>query len=63
VNYSVHHGWPADVGVPAGASPRTVASDPLGGLVSGLMTGLESSGSWQQVSDYAAVHCGSGNAP
>jgi hypothetical protein len=40
-----------------------VVSDPLGGLVSGLMTGLESSGSWQQVSDYAAAHCGSGNAP
>ena len=40
-----------------------VASDPLGGLVSGLMTGLESSGSWQQVSDYATAHCGSSNAP
>ena len=37
-------------------------SNPLGALASGLMVGLESSGSWQQVSDYAAAHCGSGNA-
>lgn len=36
------------------------ASDPLGALVSGLMTSLESSGSWQQVSNYAQQHCGSG---
>jgi hypothetical protein len=38
------------------------ASDPLGALAAGLMTSLESSGSWQQVSDYAAAHCGSGSA-
>jgi len=38
-------------------------SNPLAALASSLMTGLESSGSWQQVSDYAAAHCGSGNAP
>jgi outer membrane murein-binding lipoprotein Lpp len=39
------------------------ASDPLGSIASGLMTGLEASGSWQQVSQYATDHCGSGNAP
>ena len=39
------------------------ASDPLGAIASGLMTGLEASGSWQQVSQYATQHCGSGNAP
>jgi len=36
------------------------ASNPLGALVSGLMTSIESSGSWQQVSNYAQAHCGSG---
>jgi hypothetical protein len=35
-------------------------SNPFGALVAGLMTGIESSGSWQQVSAYAAAHCGSG---
>ena len=35
-------------------------SDPLGALVGGLMTGLESSGSWQQVSNYISANCGSG---
>lgn len=34
------------------------ASDPLSALVSGLVTSIESSGSWQQVSGYAAAHCG-----
>jgi hypothetical protein len=38
-----------------------MASDPLGALGAGLMTGLESSGSWQQVSDYATAHCGQGS--
>ncbi|MGH3119742.1 MAG: hypothetical protein ACRDND_01740 [Streptosporangiaceae bacterium] len=38
-------------------------SDPLAALASGLMTSLESSGSWQQVSDYAATHCVSGSGP
>lgn len=38
------------------------ASDPLGAIFSGLMTSIESSGSWQQVSDYATEHCGSGSA-
>jgi len=38
----------------------SAASDPLGAIFSGLMTSLESSGSWQQVSNYADVHCGSG---
>jgi len=33
----------------------------LGALVSGLMTSIESSGSWQQVADYAAQHCGAGS--
>ncbi len=37
------------------------ASDPLGAIGAGLITGLESSGSWQQVSDYAAAHCGQGD--
>jgi hypothetical protein len=36
------------------------ASNPLRALVSGLMTSLESSGSWQQVSNYAQAHCRSG---
>lgn len=36
-------------------------SNPLAALASGLMTSLESSGSWQQVSDYAGRHCGSGS--
>lgn len=36
------------------------ASNPLGALVSGLMTSVESSGSWQKVTDYAQAHCGSG---
>jgi hypothetical protein len=40
----------------------SAASNPLGALVSGLMTSLESSGSWQQVSNYADAHCGSGGA-
>ncbi len=39
------------------------ASDPLGAIASGLMTGFEASGSWQQVSHYATKHRGSGNAP
>jgi hypothetical protein len=39
------------------------ASSPLGALFGGLMTSLESSGSWQQVSQYAAENCGSGGAP
>ena len=39
------------------------ASNPLDALVGEVMTGIESSGSWQQVSEYAAQHCGSGNAP
>jgi hypothetical protein len=39
------------------------ASDPLGALVSGVVTGLESSGSWQQVDNYASAHCGSQSAP
>lgn len=34
-------------------------SNPLGALAAGLMTSLEASGSWQQVNDYAAAHCGS----
>ena len=34
------------------------ASDPLGAIFSGLMTSLESSGSWQQVSNYATANCG-----
>jgi hypothetical protein len=38
------------------------ASDPLGALVSGLMTSLESSGSWQQVDNYINANCGSGGA-
>jgi hypothetical protein len=38
-----------------------MASDPLGALGAGLVTGLESSGSWQQVSNYAAAHCGQEN--
>jgi hypothetical protein len=38
------------------------ASDPLGGLVAGLMTGLESSGSWQQVNNYINANCGSGGS-
>jgi hypothetical protein len=38
------------------------ASNPFGSLFAGLMTSIESSGSWQQVSDYAAAHCGSGSA-
>lgn len=37
------------------------ASNPLGAIFSGLMTSLESSGSWEQVSNYATAHCGSGN--
>jgi acyl-CoA synthetase (NDP forming) len=37
-------------------------SSVLGSLFSGLMTSLESSGSWEQVSEYAAEHCGSGSA-
>jgi hypothetical protein len=37
-------------------------SNPLSALASGLMTSLESSGSWQQVSNYIDQHCGSGNA-
>jgi hypothetical protein len=40
----------------------SAASNPLGALFSGLMSGLESSGSWQQVSSYAAAHCGSGDS-
>ena len=35
------------------------ASNPLGALVSGLMTSLESSGSWQQVNNYINANCGS----
>ena len=35
------------------------ASDPLAAIFSGLMTSLESSGSWQQVSNYATANCGS----
>lgn len=38
----------------------SAAADPLGAIFSGLMTSLESSGSWQQVSNYANAHCGSG---
>lgn len=38
------------------------ASDPFGGLVAGLMTGLESSGSWQQVNSYIIANCGSGGS-
>jgi hypothetical protein len=34
----------------------------FGALVSSLMTGIESSGSWEQVSEYATEHCGSGAA-
>ncbi len=37
-------------------------SDPLGGLFAGLMTGLESSGSWQQVDNYINANCGSGGS-
>jgi hypothetical protein len=37
-------------------------SSVLGDLFSGLMTGIESSGSWAQVSQYAEEHCGSGSA-
>jgi hypothetical protein len=37
------------------------ASNPFGALVAGLMTSIEASGSWQQVSDYAAAHCDSGH--
>ncbi len=37
-------------------------SDPLGALVSGLMTGLESSGSWQQVDTYINANCDSGGS-
>jgi hypothetical protein len=37
-----------------------VGSNPLGALAAGLMISLESSGSWQQVNDYATTHCGSG---
>lgn len=36
------------------------ASNPLGALVSGVMTSLESSGSWQQVNNYINANCGSG---
>ena len=41
------------------AEAGSEASDPLGALFSGLMTSLESSGSWQQVSNYAVANCGS----
>lgn len=37
-------------------------SNPLGALFAGLMTSIEASGSWQQVSDYAAAHCESGQS-
>lgn len=40
----------------------SAASNPLSAIVSGLMTSLESSGSWEQVSNYATAHCGSGQA-
>lgn len=36
------------------------ASNPLGALVSGVMTSLESSGAWQQVNNYINANCGSG---
>ncbi len=35
------------------------SSNPLSAIFSSLMTGIESSGSWQQVSEYAAANCGS----
>jgi hypothetical protein len=38
-----------------------LGSNVLGALAAGLMTSLESSGSWQQVSDYATAHCGAGS--
>jgi len=38
------------------------ATNPFGALMGGIMTGIESSGSWQQVSEYAAQHCGSANS-
>lgn len=38
------------------------ASNPLGALVSGVMTSLESSGSWQQVNDYINANCGAGGS-
>jgi len=38
-----------------------MGSNVLGALVSGLMTSIESSGSWQQVSEYATEHCGAGS--
>jgi hypothetical protein len=40
----------------------SAASNPLGGLVAGLMTGLESSGSWQQVENYISANCGTGGS-
>jgi len=36
------------------------STNPLSAIFSSLLTGIESSGSWQQVSDYAAAHCGPG---
>ena len=39
-----------------------MGSSVIGSLLSGLMTSIESSGSWEQVSEYAAKHCGSGSA-
>lgn len=36
------------------------ATDPLGGLASGLMAGMMSNASWQNVSTYIARHCGAG---
>jgi hypothetical protein len=41
----------------------SMGSDLLGALVAGLMTSIESSGSWQQVSNYATAHCGTATAP
>lgn len=38
-----------------------LGSNVLGALVSSLMTSIESSGSWQQVSEYATEHCGAGS--
>jgi hypothetical protein len=38
------------------------ASDPLSALGAGLVSGLEGSGSWQQVSNYAAALCTSNSS-
>ena len=38
-----------------------MGSNVLGSLAASLMTSMESSGSWQQVSEYATEHCGAGS--